>query len=273
VSVLAHTRVVSARPTERWMLFLPGILGTRANWRSFARAWVEKSPGWGALLVDLRMHGQSKGFAPPHGVEACAADLHELCHALGLSIAGVTGHSFGGKVALVFARARADLEQLWSIDSMPGPPAVVDEPGSPLRILSLLERLPAKWPRRDAFVDALAERGIERGVGNWLAMNLESENGGFRLALEVPAIRALIEDYLAFDAWPAIEQIARGGTRVHAVIAGRSTVWSSRDRERAQQLGERGLLRVHTMPLVGHWVHVEDPAGLLGIMAPADGLH
>src|SRR5690606_41911913 len=48
-----------ARENPRWMLFLHGILGRRSNWRSFSRRWVAARPGWGAVLVDLRGHGDS----------------------------------------------------------------------------------------------------------------------------------------------------------------------------------------------------------------------
>ena len=40
--LLAHELVIPEAPaTERWMLFLHGILGRRVNWRSFARRWVK----------------------------------------------------------------------------------------------------------------------------------------------------------------------------------------------------------------------------------------
>src|SRR5438045_3613951 len=46
------------------MLFLHGIFGTGGNWRTIARRWVALRPTWGAVLVDLRMHGRSQGLRP-----------------------------------------------------------------------------------------------------------------------------------------------------------------------------------------------------------------
>ncbi len=48
---------------DRWLGFLHGILGSGANWRTFAKQIVTAKPEWGALLVDLRLHGESRGFA------------------------------------------------------------------------------------------------------------------------------------------------------------------------------------------------------------------
>lgn len=58
--MLAHGIVTSrSADPDRYMLFLHGILGTRANWRGIARRFVDARPGWGAVLVDLREHGES----------------------------------------------------------------------------------------------------------------------------------------------------------------------------------------------------------------------
>ena len=53
-----------------------------ANWRSFAKRWVDGREDWGAALVDLRMHGQSQDFAPPHTVQAAAQDLVDFARNL-----------------------------------------------------------------------------------------------------------------------------------------------------------------------------------------------
>ena len=50
---------------EAWMLFLHGILGSGANWRTIAKRFIGARPRWGAVLVDLRMHGASRELAPP----------------------------------------------------------------------------------------------------------------------------------------------------------------------------------------------------------------
>ena len=65
---------------------------------SRVRKKTEKND-WRAVLVDLRMHGASQDFSPPHTLAACVADLRALENSIG-PFHGVIGHSFGGKVAL-----------------------------------------------------------------------------------------------------------------------------------------------------------------------------
>src|SRR4051812_33412858 len=130
---LAHVIVTSpslpaGEAPSRLLLFLHGILGSGPNWRTFAKQIVAARPDWGAVLVDLRLHGESQdGFAPPHTLAAAAADLEELIATLEQTdeaaplvvrprVRGVLGHSFGGKVALELARQRAgDLDQLFVV--------------------------------------------------------------------------------------------------------------------------------------------------------------
>ena len=85
------------------VVFAHGILGSRSNWKSFARKLVERAPGQRALLVDLRNHGQSHGFEEPHTVEAAADDVATLCRHLGLRPRVLVGHSWGGKAMLHLA--------------------------------------------------------------------------------------------------------------------------------------------------------------------------
>lgn len=266
MKTLAHTVLAPPGPApERWMFFLHGILGTRANWRGFARKLLARRPGLGAILVDLRMHGESQGFAAPHTVDACARDLARLRAELGLPIDGVLGHSFGGKVALAFTGACADVRETWLIDSMPGARPVAAEPGSPLRIIELLGDMPREYDGRDAFTGQLRAAGIDAGVASWLAMNLEADGDRYRLRLELDAVRALLDDYLRRDDWSMVEDPPHTA-HVHVVVAGRSSVWSPTDVDRANAHARPGRSSVHRMPDVGHWVHVEDPAGLLDIV-------
>src|SRR5262245_39862945 len=121
MSLLAH-RVVSAANQKPAALiaFLHGILGTKSNWSSIARRLTEAHPQWGALLVDLRKHGESQNFDPPHTLDSCAQDLLTLQKSLQVPVHAIAGHSFGGKVAIRWAVQAPELKQLWIIDSNPG---------------------------------------------------------------------------------------------------------------------------------------------------------
>lgn len=269
--VVAHALVTSPGVTpERWMLFLHGILGSGANWRGFARRLVAARPRWGAVLVDLRMHGASQGFRPPHTVAAAAEDLLALDGAL--PVRAVVGHSFGGKVALEYLARRGDaLEQVWILDAMPGARPAARGSEVVLNVLELLEAMDPVVPSREAFIAHVQRAGYSQDIAQWLAMNLRPAEGGYVLRVDLRAIRALLEDYFARDLWPVIEERRSGTAQVHLVIAGRSTVFDPSDRERAVRAAAAsgGRVKVHVLPEAGHWVHVDDPEGLLAAMLAA----
>lgn len=265
---LASSKVVArGADPQRWMLFLHGILGTRSNWRTIARRFVEARPDWGGLLVDLRGHGDSLGLSPPHTVAAAARDLEDLEASLGVRARGVLGHSFGGKVALAWARSRRDaLDEAWIIDSMPG--ARPDRRGSEstVRLVEMLEQMRFPVESRETFVEAIARAGYGEGIGQWLAMNLErTPDERWRFAPELDAIRALLDDYFEEDLWDVIE--SPGPCHVHLVVGGRSTVFTEDDRERARRAAEKTpCVHLHVIEEAGHWVHVDAPDALLALL-------
>ena len=81
-----------------------GILGSLKNWKTPSRKVIARHPHYQALLVDHRGHGASEPGAPPHTLEACAADVHELLRSLNLKPDILCGHSFGGKIALAYVK-------------------------------------------------------------------------------------------------------------------------------------------------------------------------
>lgn len=238
---------------EKWMLFLHGILGSGGNFRTVARRFVAEKPEWGAVLVDLRKHGASQDLPPPHTVEAAANDLARLSH----RATGIVGHSFGGKVALEYARTHP-LEELFLLDSNPG--ARPDARGSEgtVRVIEMLEALPETFPSRPAFVAHVQARGHDAAIAQWLAMNLDRDGDVFRFGLELPAIRALLEDYFARDLWSVLE--AESSTRFHVILGGKSTVFDHEDRERLAAIAARNPnVTMHVLARAGHWVHADAP--------------
>jgi len=106
--------------------------------------------------------------------------------------------------------------------------------------------------------------GHPPGVAAWLAMNLERDEKGLRLRLDLDAIDAMLEDYFARDLWPVLEG-GDGPQRRSVVIAGQSEVWSPAAINRAEQgaAARPNCLRVHRIPEAGHWLHVDAPSPLL----------
>jgi esterase len=274
--LLAHEFVTEGETTpERWMLFLHGILGRRVNWRSVARRWVKLRSGWGAVLVDLRDHGESQGLPGPRTVAAAAADLIPLAQAViearGGRVAGVLGHSFGGKVAIAAAEqlraAGHPLDELWIIDAPPGPRTQPRDRTTD-RTFELLERLPERFATRREFIDAVVGGGIDTSIAQWLATNLvEVGDGGWRFGLELERLRALLRDFTQIDLWPIVEAEADAGTRVVLVLGGRSQAVFGDEREHAEQLAAAGRIALETIEGAGHWVHVDRPEALLAVLA------
>jgi pimeloyl-ACP methyl ester carboxylesterase len=250
------------------LLVLHGILGSGQNLRSLAQRLVQADPRLQAVLVDLRLHGRSQGFPPPHDVAACAADLARLAETLSCPVTQVLGHSFGGKVALAYHADHPELERVMLLDSAPGARSEGRGSEQTFEILALLDSLPARFASREAFVAELAARGQPRMIAEWLAMNLardaaarEQSSQGVTLRLDLPGIRALLQDYFARDLWPVLE---RSQARIDAVIGGRSSVWTPEDVARFRRLAEHPAARLalHVLPQAGHWLHIDDPEGL-----------
>lgn len=271
--LLAHVPVtqLSETPSE-WMLFLHGILGSKSNWRSIARRLVAAEPGLGALLVDLRMHGNSRGFAPPHTVEAAAQDVLALEEKLGAPVRAVLGHSFGGKVALAYARARGDdaLRDVWVIDSLPGMRPTRRGSEGTLLVIELLRSLGSRFESREKFVEQILAHGLARDLATFLAMNLERdpETGeGFALRLDLDAIEAMLADYFAVDLWPVVEH-PPGRARIHLVVGGLSPLFEPDDlaRARAAVAAQPDRVSLTVVPKAGHWIHTEAPDELLRIV-------
>lgn len=267
--MLAHSLVAATDAPARWMYFLHGILGTGQNLRTIAKAFVAKRPQWGAALVDLRLHGQSRDVAPPDDLASCARDLVELEAAIPGPVRGVFGHSFGGKVALEYLRVQPAIELAFIVDSTPG--ARPDARGSEttVGVVRLLDGLPRRLATRDEFVSLIMAAGHSREIAMWLALNVRPlKEGGYSFVLDIPRIAAMLDRYFVTDAWDVVE---RGTTHIEMIVGGRSNVLDPADRARAMRIAaeSRGRVGFHLIPDAGHWVHVDTPNELVDLVVGA----
>lgn len=257
-------------PASKSLVVLHGILGSGGNLRTLARQFLAVRPGWQAVLVDLRAHGESlEPDGQPDTLQTAMADVAQVCAGLSAPARAVVGHSFGGKVALALPAQVPGLLHVVALDSTPG--TRVDARGSEatLKVLELLEGLSGPWATRDDFVKDVQAQRQPRFLGQWLAMNLEQRAEGFVFRLALPRVRALLESYFVTDLWPALEAAAKreDGPRYHLVIGTRSLVFDHAEKVHATHLESESQGRV-TVDLLdtGHWVHVDDPAGTLAVL-------
>lgn len=270
---LVHTRIPEVDSgVSQWALFLHGILGRGSNWQSFARRLIELTTeagatGWGALLPDLRMHGDSQALPGPHTVAAAVEDVHALIGGLDRPVEAVIGHSFGGKVAVSLLRdPPPTLRQVWVLDAAPSAKGGRTQDDLIRRVLDALAELPAQVQSRSEFIERLRAARVEDSIAKWLAKNLVRNSAGLGFALDLNAIEALLADHDAVDVWPLVES-PPAGVRLGYVLGGRSRSVPSADRERLEALARAGVLELHVLPDASHWVHADDPVGLLNILS------
>jgi esterase len=277
---LAFEHLPARGEAERRVLFLHGMLGSGANLRTIARRFLEARPQWDAWLIDLRGHGESPKGAPNPSLEAAAADVRELT-AWSLPVGAVVGHSFGGKVALQLVRAGfgpilsrdgsalVPLAHVVTLDSNPGTSEPRREGDSALAVIDHLEALPRRFASRGDFVDALIGRGLGKSLAQWLAMSVVPDPvgpaGGVRFGLELDELRALLFSYFATDLWSVVES-PPDAVNVHLVIGAKSTSYSRADRERAAAIAARNPRTTVDTLQTDHWVHAEDPDGVVRLL-------
>jgi esterase len=260
VPVLHHETTVAGGEPEFWLFVLHGIFGAGRNWGSVARRLVRARPDWGAVLIDLRQHGQSRRFPPPHTITAAAADLGELADYMGTAPTAILGHSFGGKVALLYAGGSAghaalrSLRQVWVVDSTPAARAPA---GSAWDMLQLVRRLPDRFANRDDAIRQLVAGGVREPVAQWMATNLEQAERGYRWRFDLNAMEQLLLSFFETDAWQVVEA-PPARVEVHLVKAEDSSVLDGATLQRAERATGNGRTFVHRVG-GGHWINAENP--------------
>ncbi len=265
--VLAHD-IVTAEPSApgRWLYVLHGIFGAGRNWGSVVRRLVTERPDYGGVLVDLRQHGASQGFAPPHTVAAAAADVARLAATLDRPAHAILGHSFGGKVALAFvAEHGPGLRQAWVVDSTPS--ALAQPRGGAWAMLGVLRSIPDRFGSREELIAALEAHGIARLTAQWMATNLErSPDGGYGWRFDLSAMDALMRDFFRTDLWSVVES-PPPGCSLHFVKASESSVLDEAAIERLRTAEAAGApVRLHVIE-GGHWLNADDPDALVELLA------
>jgi len=204
-------------------------------------------------------------MTPPHTVAACVADLHALAKQLQSHPSVVIGHSFGGRVALAYATSQPDLlEQVWVLDATPGD--VADSPDTDITdVIATLREVPQPLQNRSDVVEFLSNRGYDETISRWMSTNLRRTPQGLVWRFDLDVVVSLIEDYFVQDLWELVETPA-SEPEVHLVQAERSNRWTPRICQRLESLPSSAPTHLHVLAHSDHWVHVDNPEGLLALL-------
>ena len=196
---------------------------------------------------------------PPHTLAACAHDVADLARSGPYGSPSVLGHSFGGKVALLFAaQAPTPPPQIWVMDSTPDarPPS-----GSAWRMLRVLNARPGPFADRGEAIRAVEAEGYDNSVAQWMATNTIEGDDGLVWRLDARQMEALLRSFFDTDAWDIVEQ-PPDGTVIHLVKATESSILSPEAIERIEAAG-RATGRVHLHHVEGgHWLNADNPKAL-----------
>ena len=253
-----------APPAGRLYL-LHGFFGSGRNWSAIARGIVRARPDWEAVLVDLRLHGDSEGAQPPHTVRACGSDVERLAAFLPPSggPSALLGHSFGGKVVLTALEGmRPPCVQGWVVDSTPSAGTTAAGAQSMMRLLA---RIPGPFESRRDGADAVEQGGFPRFVAEWMATNLIRTGDGFTWRFSMVEMHSLLTDFFRTDLWQPVENPPEG-CEIRFVRATRDSILSDSDASRIERLHSEG----HAVQLDslegGHWLNMDNPDGLIALI-------
>jgi pimeloyl-ACP methyl ester carboxylesterase len=264
ISGMLFSQILGDDVADIQIVMLHGIYGASRNWFAIARQLVASRADIAVHLVDLRGHGRSPTMDEPHTLRAAAADVAALIdEQIGEPVA-LLGHSFGGKVAMRLAMDRPDLvERLIVVDASP---AVAEPGGVPWEMLEVLASLPGPFDSREAAISELESSGVPAALAQWLAMNMQRQGDGYVWRFDVAMLRSLLRDYYASDTWPALESSVFPRLLVRA---SRESVIDNATWARLEAVARSDPKLTLRELAGGHWLHVENPRGLLDVLNDA----
>jgi pimeloyl-ACP methyl ester carboxylesterase len=292
---------ISKKKEENIGVVLHGLLGTGRNLRTFASQLLKEvsseTNDWTFVLMDLRHHGKSHGYFVPQGPDNVENTAKDVIQTMGQiwSTGGrlettkfkqtvLIGHSLGGKVALSVTKQLSENQnslpvpsQTWLLDSSPFQIRNRDSGTSSdvLRVLEAIRGIKMPLVSRDQLYTELDAQGFSKGLQQWLGSNLINDGDGkYTWNFNFDGVVSMFDSYLETSMEGFLAKPPHGCS-IHLVRALKSNRWDKGSIKRLDELSKASVLddtsgtsHIHELENAGHWLHAENPKGLIEIMAP-----
>jgi esterase len=227
------------------IVILHGLFASSKNWVSVGKFLSSRGR---SFAVDLRNHGDSP-HADSHTLADLVGDLHEWLSDQHLERPVIIGHSMGGLAAMAYSLSRpAALRGLVVVDIAPRPYRPDFE-----REFAALSLDIGELNSRAEIDQALQAIVPDPEVRQFLQMNAERSDGGFRWKLNVPVLKA--SPFMDGPDFGRFRDGLSGQSEVPAllVVGGESEFVREEDIPLFKGYFPQGSVKV--IPGCGHWLH------------------
>lgn len=234
------------------VVIIPGLFGSTANWRSFAKAL---SLEFDVYVIDQRNHGNS-----PHVQSQTYADMSEdLLDFLdfhGLEKVVLCGHSMGGKTAMVFSLLYPQrVSQLAVLDIAP-----VEYEHSHAPFLQSLLEIDITQLKSRSEADRLLKTAIpDSATRLFLLQNLSGSRDNYYWRINLKVLLDFMPTIVGFPT----QSLATLSNELDCVFihGGLSDYLAESNKPAVEKLFPN--VKYVEIADAGHWLHVEQPKAVL----------
>ena len=238
------------------LLILHGLFGSGRNWSTPAQRLAATRH---VFALDARNHGASP-WADSMTYADMTEDVQTFAAVRRLGPAAISGHSMGGKAAMLLALNHAEtVERLVVVDVAP-----VSYPPALAAYVRAMRAVDLAGVSRRGEVDAqLAGTITSQAERAFLLQNLVLDSGQARWRLNLPVLDRFMPEISGFP-----EPAAGGSFAGPALfVAGEHSSYVRPEyRPAIERLFPQA--RVVQVPGAGHWLHAERPDAFLALVMP-----
>jgi pimeloyl-ACP methyl ester carboxylesterase len=225
------------------MILLHGISRTAHSFDHIAPHFARE---YRVIAMDMRGHGDT-GWDPEGAylVEDHVKDVEALVRQLGLRSVVLLGNSTGGRVAQVYAALHPDLVTRLIVEDVgPERPEAIAA-GFAKRVLEEAQLKAGTSGVAEPLLRSHAHFGTKRRSDGRIVWKRDPN---------------LVKGFVPTELWSYVERIT---CPVIYILGGKSTIVPVETQERLKRTLRK--CEIVTMPGLGHYPHLEDPAGYLAI--------